>query len=298
MDIKRALACAILAMPLLVACNNDDKMGNDDQLSATITLQDLAGEWHLTLVTPDQISADSALIKPDGSYQYSYTLSFYEESQYKPFFQYRDEGKYGPVIKGNLLIDNVTMSRDRYATVVDDIEQARWDTIPENIGTDTIRVSLLCQGSVLRIEWFNGPVTPTSQDIESSHLYFKNGATNLPSDKSLLQGTWFCKEKDDDITMALRFNGDNVELYDGNFDKLYKGTYTYKDGIVSIGRTEMFVSPDNNGDDQNPFNIQWQIAQSQNAVNHHENGITFALIVNNNTAYSVLFDIGHVFTKQ
>ena len=60
----------------------------------------------------------------------------------------------------------------------------------------------------------------------------------------------------------------------------------------------MFVSPDNNGDDQNPFNIQWQTAQSQNAVNHHENGITFALIVDNNTAYSVLFNQGYVFTKK
>ena len=273
-------------------------MGNDDQQSATITLQELAGEWHLTIVTPDQISADSALIAPDGSYQYSYTLSFYEESQYKPFYQYRDEGKYGPIIKGNLLVDNVTMSRDRYAIVDDDIEQARWDTIPENIGTDTIRVDLLCQGSVLRIEWFNGPVTPTSQDIESSSIYFRKGATNLPSDKSLLQGTWYCKEKDDDITVAIRFSGDNVELYDGNYAKLYKGTYTYKDGIVTISRTEMFVSPDNNGDDQNPFNIQWQTAQSQNAVNHHENGITFALIVDNNTAYSVLFNQGYVFTKK
>lgn len=46
MDIKRTFACAIIAMPLLVACNNEDKMGNDDQQSATITLQDLAGDWN------------------------------------------------------------------------------------------------------------------------------------------------------------------------------------------------------------------------------------------------------------
>ena len=295
MDIKRTFACAIIAMPLLVACNNDDKMGNDDQLAATVTLQDLAGEWHLTLVTPDEINADSVLINPDGSYQSSYTLSYNEEGQYKPFYQYRDEGKFGPFINGNLLIDNVTMSRVRYATAVDDIEQAIWDTIPEYIGADTARVSLLCQGSVLRFEYFNGPATATSQDIESSYFYLKKGATNLPSDKSLLQGTWYCKEKDDAITLALRFSGDNVELYDGGFAKLYKGTFTYKDGIVSIGRTEMFVSQDIIND-QNPFNSQWQTAQSQQ--NHHENGISFALIVNNNTAYSVLFDDGHVFTKQ
>ncbi|MBO7112291.1 MAG: hypothetical protein J6W18_10130 [Bacteroidaceae bacterium] len=289
-------------MPLLVACNNDDKIGNDDQPTAAITIQDLAGEWHLTLVTPDEICADSAIIYSDGSYNYKYVYSPNEEGQYKPFYQYRDEGKYGPVIGGNLLIDNVTMSRYRYATTVDDIEDAIWDTVPENIGTDTLRASFFCQGSVLRLEYFNGPATPTSQDIESSYIYFRKGATNLPSDKSLLQGIWYCRGKEDAITLALRFSGDSIEIYDGNYKnkKLYKGTYTYKEGIASIGHNELFAITDgkDNINTGNPFDFQWQTAQSQHVENFHENGIAFAFIVSQKTAYSVLFDKGHVFTKQ
>ena len=98
MDIKRTFACAIIAMPLLVACNNDDKIGDDDKPAAAITLQDLAGDWNITLVTPYEISSESYFINPDGSYQYSYIYSPYEkeEDEYKPFYEYRDEGKYGP----------------------------------------------------------------------------------------------------------------------------------------------------------------------------------------------------------
>ena len=107
MDIKRTFACAIIAMPLLVACNNDDKIGDDNQPAAAITLQDLAGDWNITLVTPYEISSESYFINPDGSYQYSYIYSPYEkeEDEYKPFYEYRDEGKYGPFVicgKGNM----------------------------------------------------------------------------------------------------------------------------------------------------------------------------------------------------
>ncbi|MBR4842923.1 MAG: hypothetical protein IK006_07515, partial [Bacteroidaceae bacterium] len=135
------------------------------------------------------------------------------------------------------------------------------------------------------------------------YLYFKKGATNLPSDKSLLQGTWYSKDKDGVITMALRFSGDNVEIYDGALVRLYKGAYTYKDGIVSIGQNELFVV--DGGRDSintgNPFDSQWLTAQSQNVYNFQEKGISFAFIANDKTAYTVytvFFDQGYLFNKQ
>ena len=303
MDIKRTFACAIIAMPLLVACNNDDKIGDDNQPAAAITLQDLAGDWNITLVTPYEITSETYFINPDGSYQYSYIYSPYEkeEDEYKTFYEYRDEGKYGPFVIGNLIVEDITMARERYAFVVDDIEQARWDTIPDNIFTDTTRISLPCQGSVLCFEYFYGPATPTSQDVKSVYLYFKKGATNLPSDKSLLQGTWYSKDKDGVITMALRFSSDNVEIYDGAHVRLYKGAYTYKDGIVSIGQNEMFAIDGgiNNINAADPFDSQWQTAQSLNVYNFNkEKGISFAFIANDKTAYTVFFDQGYLFKKQ
>jgi hypothetical protein len=302
MDIKRTFACAIIAMPLLVACNNDDKIGDDNQPAAAITLQDLAGDWNITLVTPSEISSESYFINHDGSYQYSYIYSPYEkeEDEYKPFYEYRDEGKYGPFVIGNLIVEDITMARERYALLVDDIEQARWDTIPENILTDTTRISFLCQGSVLCFEYFYDTPTLTSQDVERVYLYFKKGATNLPSDKSLLQGTWYSKDKDGVITMALRFSGDNVEIYDGALVRLYKGAYTYKDGIVSIGQNEMFAidGGKNSINAADPFDSQWQTAQSLNVYNYKEKGISFAFIANDKTAYTVFFDQGYLFNKQ
>ena len=75
MDIKRTFACALIAMPLLVACNNDDKIGDDDQQAAPITIQDLAGEWNLTLVNNYENGITLAIIVNGNT---AYTVMFDE----------------------------------------------------------------------------------------------------------------------------------------------------------------------------------------------------------------------------
>ena len=100
--------------------------------------------------------------------------------------------------------------------------------------------------------------------------------------------------------MALRFSGDNVEIYDGDLVRLYKGAYTYKDGIVSVGKNKMFAIDGgiNNINAADPFDSQWQTAQSLNVYNFQEKGISFAFIANDKTAYTLFFDQGYLFNKQ
>jgi hypothetical protein len=302
MDMKRTFVWALIAMPLLAACNDDEKVNNDDnQTPAQITMQDITGAWHLTLVSADEVDADTLIIKPDGQYQYSYTLSPIEEGQPIPFYQQLEDGEL-TTINGNLVIDNVTMSKERYATITD-IEHAWWDTLYDRIGKDTTRISLYYGGSVMVQEYFNGPVTPTSKDVRYISMFFKQRATNLPSDKSALQGTWYWKEKGDDVTVAVRFSGDSVEVYLGRAKaSLLKGACTFKDGIVAVGKTTKYVSRDADGNDvinpNNPFDAQWQPIDTAKEDNFYEDGLTFAFIVNGRTAYSQFALYSPIFIKQ
>ena len=297
---KRTFVWALIAMPLLAACD-DEKVNNDEnQTPAQVTMQDITGAWHLTLVSADEVNADSLLISSNGLYTYVYTLSPIKNGQPIPFYQQVEDGEL--TINDNLLIDNIKMSKERYATI-SDIEYAWWDTIYDRIGKDTARISLYYDGSVMIQEYLNSPATPTSKDVRYISMFFRQRATNLPSDKSTLQGTWYWKEKGDAVTVAVRFSADNVEVYLGRAGAtLLKGAYTFKDGIVSVGKTTKYVSRDSDGNDvinpNNPFDSQWQPIDTEKEDNFYENGLTFAFIINGKTAYSQFASYAPIFIKQ
>ena len=301
MFMKRTFVWALIALPLFVACDDDDKIiSNDNEPAITpIALQDVVGSWHLTLATVEEVEADTLVVESDGRYKYSYTYSPIEDNRPKPFYQLFEDGDY--TVNGNLLIDNVTLSRERYATIVDDIKDAWWDTLSERI--DTVRVRFLLNRSVMIHEYFKGPATPTSKDIKHIALYFRQGASNLPSDESTLQGIWYWKEKANVVSAAVRFDADSVEVYLGkSYGGLWKGAYVFEDGVVSVGKTTKYVSRNSEGkDDINanaPFDSHWLPIDTAKENNFFRNGISFPFIIDGNTAYSQ-FDSGTpIFTKQ
>ena len=287
MDIKRAVAWVLIAMPLLAACDNDDDQGTDDgSLSAEVTIQDLAGEWFLKIPSPEEPEEESFVIQPDGSYQYYSTFARfdYKEGHFK-IRQYYAEGKISCI--GNHFENTTNMEIARFADNIDDIEQAQWYLIPADTCTYTIDVSLLYDGSVMVLEYYIDDENPSLFTIE---IFFKKGATNLPSGNSLLQGTWYGENGTDTVRTAMRFCGDTVELYSSvSFTSLYRCPYTYRDGVVLTGTPEFFLSRDSEGNDilnpTDPFNVDWQPASAYNVTDVSENGFAFVLIIGDKKSY-------------
>ncbi len=296
MNLKRRLVWAFMALPLFAACNNDDKINTEDENESyvEVTMQNIADTWYFTYNQEDEIDTETFIIEPDGHYNYSAVFNSLYQGQFKPHFQENEEGDY--TLMDNLLIDNVALSRQRRCDVSDDIEKVRWDTLERRVNhTDTVRVSLVCEGSVMVHEYLKSPVTPTSQDLDHMFMYFRKGASNLPSNKSSLNGTWYIKDKSDTISYAVRFSGDNVEVYEYKYQVYkYKGVYTYKDGMVSVGPTTLYMSRDSKGNPVlnpgNPFDVEWQAANTRKEYNRYAKGISFGFITNGRTAYA-RFDI-------
>lgn len=291
---KRRLVWAFMALPLFAACDSDDKINIDDENESyvEVTMQNIADTWYYTYNynQNDKIDSETFIIEPDGHYNYTAVFSSLYQGQYKPNFQENEEGDY--TLMDGFLIDHVALSRQRRCVVSDDIEKARWDTLEIRINhVDTVRVSLVCGGSVMVHEYLKSPVTPTSQDLDHMFMYYRKGASNLPSNKSSLNGTWYAKDKSDTISYAVRFSGDYVEVYEHSYYVYkYKGVYTYKDGMVSVGPTTLYVSRDSKGNPffnpGAPFDVEWKEANPNINYNRYAKGISFGFITNGRTAYA------------
>ena len=311
MNIKRTIAWALIAMPLLAACDKD-KSENDDngKSSAEIALQSLVGEWNMNLTTPFESSTDSTIIQPDGSFKSFSQYSAFEEGRYKMLAQAYVEGKISYLSNGNLFSFNCTTAKARFLDEDDDgvndfdnIEQAPWDTVPEAIGIFTTRNTLLNDGSVFIMEYLSKDSGFPVDTIGGIDMLFKKGATNLPSDKSLLQGTWYSNEDPDTVQIAFRISGDDVVFYSNHdFTKTYSGKYTYNNGVLSLGHNEMSVSRDSEGNDivnpTNPFDVEWKPAEDFDVENEYEDGIKIAFIVNGDKAYCSTDGYSFVAIKQ
>ena len=298
MKTKRTIAWALIVLTVFSACDNDKMTNNGDENNddaQKITIQDLAGTWHMNVGNLELITEDSLFYKPDGSYMNTYSLSYYEEGQKKIFYQLCEEGQMQ--LDGNISYRIVDYYKNRYATTYDDINLERWDTIDEDIPSDTIRISLLYNGSVMLNEYFyEGKANPESKDVKNTDIYFRKGATNLPDNKSEIQGTWYYYGKSDTVNVALRFDADTIDFVITAWDlQRYKGVYTYKDGIVSVNSLTLYAIQKYGIDDHfdydpsDPFAAEWYTnGDSFEYIgrNRYEYGLSFPFIVDDEVAYT------------
>ncbi|MBR6370128.1 MAG: hypothetical protein IKS24_03500, partial [Bacteroidaceae bacterium] len=214
--------------------------------------------------------------------------------------QYKLDGTYE--LKGSNLITNITNSQFRY---MESNKMSDWISGDEGLGQDTASVSLLKDGAVMLVEHSvsSEPYSIDMQDYFS--MYFKKG-TALPGNNEELQGTWYwhfsMDGKSSEIRMAVKFDGDNIDLVIPAWGQRYTGKYTYKDGFVVVGKTTFYTSRDVNGVNlinmEKPFESEWRIPGDEDNQGYYPNGLSLPFIVNGKKAYSIFDGLSPVFTKQ
>ena len=283
-------------MPLLTACDEkitDDETGGEG--STEVSMATLAGEWYLNLPESSETVNESLVINKDGSFvmerKYLYDGQVSSENHM--------EGKFK--LEGNYLLCQTTKSQYRYSNWDNGQYKgmSEWQDDQYSQMADTIQVSLIRGGSVLLLM--------TSYD-EGATFYFKKGA-KLPSDKSELQGTWFWMEQyfnpgDRAVRVAVKFDGDNIDLIVCPWSQRFICKYTYKDGIVSSTgevtfRTLWRVDGANELNPTNPFDSEWlPTYDPEQYTGNLSDGFSFPFIVNGKNAYSRFVGLSPIYTKQ
>lgn len=308
MEIKRLFAWAIIALPLLAACDSGDKIDvEDDGTSVEVTMKTLAGEWFLNTSDQSEATEQTLTIKSDGSYVEEITYYSINDDNKVISSQYRTEGSF--TLEGSLLLGKIAKSQYRFANWnngqyngLTDWEDNEWYT-----SYDTLQVSLLRNGSLLVLQ---ATYSGSGQDVNAyTAFYFKKGA-KLPSDKSELQGTWYWMEtgmiSDDEavVRVAVKFTNDEADMIITPWGARYTGKYTYKDGIVTIGKTTFYTTRDVDGyndviDYLHPYDSAWRLPGPDDYYqNGYPDGLSFPFIVSGKIAFSMFVGLSPVYQKQ
>lgn len=310
MDIKRLFAWAIIALPLFAACDSGDKIndeGNEEGTSVEVSMKTLAGEWFLNTSDEFEVTEHTLTINSDGSYVEETTMYSTYDDKKEITSQYRNEGTFK--LEGSRLYGKVTKAQSRYSRWVDgqNTGLTEWEDNDWYTSYDTVQVSILRNGSLLVLQAIYAGY---GQDINAyTSFFFKKGA-KLPSDKSELQGTWYWMEtgmiSDDEavVRVAVKFTNDNVDMIITPWGARYTGKYTYKDGIVSIGKTTFYTTRDVDGyndviDYLHPYDSEWRIPGPDDYYqNSYPDGFSFPFVVNGKLAYSQFVGLAPVYQKQ
>ena len=299
MDIKRLFAWAIIALPLFAACDEEDKITTEEggEGSVEVTMKALAGEWYLNLPDISETEERSLVIKADGSFVMQETYSF--DSQIHS--QFRIEGKYK--LNGTTLVGEVSKSQFRSAKWNNNqyAGLGEWEDYEYYDFADTAQVSLLKDGSVLLIK-------SNYYGSEQASFYFKKGS-KLPSDKSVLQGTWFWMDEFKDqgrdvVRVAVKFDGDNIDLIVVPWSQRFICKYEYKDGVVtSKGEVTFRTLFKENGANEmnysNPYDSEWlPTYDPKQYTGNLSDGFSFPIFVDGKTAYSEFIGLTPIYQKQ
>ena len=309
MDIKRLFAWAIIALPLFAACDSSDKIDdeeNEEGSSVEVSMKTLVGEWFLNTIDEGQETEHTLTINSNNTYVEETTFYSTYNNTKEIRNQYRTEGTF--TLEGSRLYGKVTKSQSRFANYVNgqntgltDWEDNDWYT-----SYDTVQVSILRNGSLLLLQ----TVYSNGEDINANTAFFFKKGAKLPSDKSELQGTWYwwdtgmIWEDEAAVRVAVKFTNDNVDMIITPWGARYTGKYTYKDGIVSIGKTTFYTTRDKTGyndviDYKNPYDSRWRIPEADDYYqNGYPDGLSFPFVVNGNTAYSQFVGLAPVYQKQ
>ena len=312
MDIKILFAWAIIALPLFAACDEGDKItneeGGDNGTSVEVSMKALIGEWFINTFDESEDVNNTLTFKSDGTYVEETVYYSKYDGKTEISSQYRTEGTFK--LDGSILIGTVTKSQCRYANWVNGVNKGltEWEDNEWYSSFDSLQVSLLRDGALLLLE-ANGTGSETQQHEGYASFFFRKGA-KLPNDKSELQGTWYWYSygmiRDDaaDVRVAVKIDGDNIDMVITPWGARYTGKYTYKDGIVTIGKTTFYTSRDKTGygdvmNYEKPFETKWRTPEPDDYYqNGYPDGFSFPFVVSGNTAYSMFVGLAPVYKKQ
>lgn len=304
MEIKKFLSWALIALPLLAACDDDEKINNEEGGGGSneVTMSNLTGEWVFNISQVSESVEESLVIKADGSFVNETTYYYYERGTKIINSLHRTEGKYK--LEGTTLIGKITKAQYRYANWRNNTYQglSDWENDEDIVTNDTAQVSLLRGGTVMIMQ-------SEFEYEEDMAIYFKKGS-NLPNNKSELNGTWFSMfaskydNETEEINIAIKFDGDNIDLIVVPWSQRFICKYTYKDGIVSSEgevtfRTLWRENGANEMNMENPFESEWlPTYDPEQYTGNLSDGFSFPFIVDGKKAYSLFVGRASVYTKQ
>ena len=296
---KKFLAWALIALPVLAACENEDEIKDEDVAggSVEVSMKSLAGEWYINEPEQGQSTVENLTIKSDGSFVLEIENSYEDENLQTVVVSYIQhvEGKFeldGTILRGTVSkvqSKHSLWDQGRYVGLSDWEEDSY--SFPENA-----EVSLLRGGSLLLLESEYGVM-----------MYLKKGG-KLPNDKSELQGKWFSFESykagDMTISVAIKFDGDNIDLIVGPWSQRFICKYTYKDGVIASSgevtfRTLWREDGCNDFNNEDPWASEWlPTYDPQQYTGNLTDGFSFPFVVDGKKAYSLFVGRSPIFTKQ
>ena len=287
MIIRRTIIGAVTVIPLLSACAFDEYLGVDYDTAGS-DIGPLVGTWYLNRSDRGDQDLDSMIVLSDGSYTSTYTYACLDGSTFIPFYEFVEDGRMS--LQGNVVRGTLLSQRERFANQIRSIENSAWNEAEILYPYDFYEYTLMLDGSMLLFEDQSDSEAERNSIDFYRMFYFRQGASNLPGDESLIQGTWYWRNASGRLILAFRFEADKFELIDGirSRTQYYSGTYTYKDGIVFLDDCQLKVCRDALGNDclneADPFESAWQ-NPSLSERNCYVDGLSVAFVVQDNSAY-------------
>lgn len=199
----------------IFACSPDNSEGSSDASSS-----DLVGTWYLG---ENPVWEDSLLgYRPDA-------ITFTSDGKYKQESDYyKSEGTY--TMKNGVL--SVALTRvwwyDWQLKKLVEAADSEFSTLPTIYSP-----KFLYDKNVMIQKAELDSMIQLKED--SFELFFKEGST-VPSDSSLIQGFWNWRFFGDPLTtrIAVKFDGNNFELWNNAWHEHFSGTFEYKSGMVKF----------------------------------------------------------------
>ncbi len=296
---KKFLAWALIALPVLAACENEDEL-KDENVSGTsveVSMKAMAGEWYVNEPDRGRPGIETLVIQENGSFVLEIENSYMDPSLQTLIVNNLKhvEGQFE--LEGNILRGTVSKAQSKYAVW----EQGRyvglsdWEEDTHEL-PDYAEVVLVRSGSVMLLRSEFGTV-----------MYFKKGA-QLPNDISEIQGIWFSfeayKAGDEKVCIAMKMNGDNIDLIVEPWAQRFICKYTYKDGIIaSSGEVTFRTLWREDGCDDFDYDDPWAASwhptyDPQQYTGNLTDGFTFPFVVDGNKAYCLFVGNSPLFIKQ
>ena len=296
---KKYLAWALIALPVLAACENEDELKDENVSGASVevSMKTLAGEWYINEPEQGQSTVETLTIQENGSFVLEIKNSYEDENLHTELVSYIQhvEGNFeldGTALKGNVSkvqSKHSLWNEGRYEGLLDWEEDSY--SFPDNA-----EVSLIRSGSVMLLQSDYGVA-----------MYFRKGS-RLPNDISELQGIWISFESykagDKNVSVAIKLNGDNIDLIVGPWAQRFICKYTYKDGVIASDgevtfRTLWRIDGCNDFNQDDPWASEWlPTYDPQQYTGNLSEGFSFPFVVDGNKAYCLFVGRSPVFIKQ
>ena len=297
---KKFLAWALIALPVLAACENEDELNDENgtaSVSVEVSMKSIAGEWFVNEPERGRSGIETLTIQENGSFVLEIENSYVDPTLQTLIVNNLKHVEGTFELDGTILRGTVSKAQSKYAVW----EQGRyvglsdWEEDTHEL-PDNAEVVLVRSGSVMLLRSEFGTV-----------MYFKKGV-QLPNDISELQGIWFSfeayKAGDEKVNIAIKMNGDNIDVIVEPWAQRFICKYTYKDGIIaSSGEVTFRTLWREDGCDDFDYDDPWAAAwhptyDPQQYTGNLTDGFSFPFVVDGSKAYSMFVGNSPVFIKQ